>query len=71
MRRKVHDGIDIVRREDLVEKLRVTRIADDKLAGRDGCFEPGRQIVQSNNAFTRAAKLPDNVTTDIPGSTGN
>jgi hypothetical protein len=71
MRGKVHDGVDIVRGEDLLEKLRVTRIADDKVARSDGGFEPGRQIIQRNNTFTRFAQLADYVTTDIPGSAGD
>jgi hypothetical protein len=69
--RKVHDGIDVVVVEYLVEKNRITGITDDEVTRRDCSFKACRQVIERNDCLARETELSYNVATDIAGAAGD
>ena len=55
---EVHDGVDLEAREQLLEALRVARVADDELAVEHRLAESGRQIVEHDDLLAGLAELP-------------
>lgn len=64
----MHDGVDVVLAEYLLQQRGVARVAEDKVAGGDRSLEAGGQIIERQDVFASQSQLSDNMAADISGA---
>ena len=66
------DGFDAVLADDAADKILVADIADDEGGvGGHRPAEPGRQVVEHDDALPGIEELEHHVASDVPGSAGD
>ena len=71
MRGEVHDGVDLMLREEPRDQRIVADIADDQFARGDGLAKSLAQIVEDDDPLARLAELPNDMTADVSGAAGD
>jgi hypothetical protein len=71
VRGEVQHRVDVVAREDLLEAVRIARVADDEIAVEHGLAEARREVVEHDDRFAGLPELPDHVRADVTGAAGH
>src|SRR5258708_24327887 len=71
MRRKVHDGIDLVLRQNPRYQGVITDITDNEFAGCYRLPETLDEIVEDDDLFAGFSQLPSSMTAAVPGTAGD
>jgi hypothetical protein len=71
LRCEMHDRIDIVIDEQVLEQRCVTGVADDEFARGYGLRKTGGEVVQREHRFSGLTELPDDMAADVTGAAGH
>ncbi len=71
MRREVHDGVDLMLRQESRNQRVVADITDHQLARGYGLPKTLAQIVEDDDPLARLAELPHDMTADVAGAAGD
>ena len=63
--REVHDRIEFVLGKEFIQQCSIARVPHDQVAGLDGIFEAGAEVVERHDRFAGRAELPHDVAADI------
>ena len=65
---EMHDGVESMRFESLLDGARIAKIADNQVAPPNGVAVAAREIVEDNDAITALRQLLAHMRTDIAGA---
>ncbi len=67
----MHDGLDPVLGQHLIDRGRVARVAQDQRRAQHGAAIAGREVIEDHDALAALDELADDVAADVPGATGD